>query len=79
MLHSLLMFAAHLNCCSHIKYHLVFFVFILLVSDSTIYKRLNLSKLLLFYKAIKQQSCVVLAVIRPSTTEVIVFVGWLLS
>lgn len=79
MLHCLLMFAAHLNGCGYIKDHLVFFVFILLVSDSSIDERFDLSKLLLFYKAIKQQGGVVLAVVRPSTTEVVVFIGWLLS
>jgi hypothetical protein len=72
-------FAAHLNGRGHIKDHLVFFVFIFLVGDCTINKRLDLTELLLFYKAIQEQGGIVLAVIRSGTTEAILFAFWLLS
>lgn len=79
MFHCLLVFAAHLNGRGYIKDHLVFFVFIFLVSDGTINKRLDLSELLLFYKAIQEQGGIVLAVIRSGATEAILFAFWLLS
>lgn len=79
MFHCLLVFATHFNGRGHIKDHLVFFVFIFLVSDGTVNKRLDLTELLLFYKAIQEQGGIVLAVIRSGTTEAILFAFWLLS
>jgi len=73
------MFAAHLDGGCNIKDHLVFLVFIFLVSDGSIYKGLNFAKLLLFYKAIQQQGSIVFAVIRSSTAETILFAFWLFS
>jgi len=48
------MFSAHFYGGGHIKDHLVFLVFIFLVSYGAIYKGFNFAKLLLFYKAIQQ-------------------------
>ena len=73
------MFAAHLDGGCNIKDHLVFLVFIFLVSDGSIYKGLNFAKLLLFYKAIQQKGGVVFGVVGSGTAVTIGFAFWLFS